>query len=797
MPDAVAKSSRQCVSSRHVLLALAMVSGAMIVAVLALAGSAVAAGSACYTGLITKADGDGELIGSECADVIVAPAGVIEINGGDGDDVIIGGPDTETISGGDGSDYVLATGGGYLVNGGAGDDVLEGNLAPDLTLEEVESYRPDPPSGDSPAGGEAMKESTIELLVSAALRLQESQREQFLRDAVSAIDAQPPVGPRTDPKPFPVDTVESTGPLSEEQIQDSLTLDPELAKQLSDGTGEVDQDLLRSTVDELQQAALSAPYSAFESAVGNGAEAKNADQTSQAEATSSSCTGVVMFGGRGNDPMSGGPCEDRLFGGLGDDTLTGFGQADFLAGDLGFDVLNGGEGDDIVRGDASGDQLLDGGPPTDRDTLSFASAATPGFTGSGPSITNFPGPADERGVSVNIGANSADNGLIGTGGGTDNTSDPANNSDLSKFEAVIGTPYSDHIVGTANDEILEGGGASDVIAGGGGGDLILGDAGGDNLTGAGTAGWIDGGVGDDYCADASFAITNCETGTSSTAVSPRDTGSISVGITSQTWAGQEQSQAYVVGSTGNFVTENGADTVPVQATLLSGNPVRILGFTSSSTAAEGQFSLAAQDETPGCAYSSTLVLCAPPSVTTTLNMAGMGSNDVFSMAGDLNAYYEPDQYGGQGNDTLLGSDETYDYQVDGSGSGGDFLAGFGRSDGFLLAGGADTVYGGENDDLVVSTEILYGKHLQRLKRRRQHLLGAVPDIRNPGGLREPHQRPDRPEKRCCPVVSGGHQPRLDERGGGPGGLQVQGLPGRGRRQQHATRPGRGRSVLRQ
>src|SRR5262249_47343710 len=58
-----------------------------------------------------------------------------------------------------------------------------------------------------------------------------------------------------------------------------------------------------------------------------------------------------LFGGAGNDVLTGGSGADQLFGGAGNDTLLDKGGNDLLFGGTGNDTLIGGDGDDQVFGE--------------------------------------------------------------------------------------------------------------------------------------------------------------------------------------------------------------------------------------------------------------------------------------------------------------------------------------------------------------------------------------------------------------------------------------------------------------
>lgn len=80
-----------------------------------------------------------------------------------------------------------------------------------------------------------------------------------------------------------------------------------------------------------------------------------------------------VFGGNGDDHITGGPGPDNLYGGSGNDTIAGMGDTNFLFGETGSDVLFGGRGNDYMYGGAQNDTLhgyegndeLHGGPGGD------------------------------------------------------------------------------------------------------------------------------------------------------------------------------------------------------------------------------------------------------------------------------------------------------------------------------------------------------------------------------------------------------------------------------------------------
>src|SRR5215213_6300796 len=67
---------------------------------------------------------------------------------------------------------------------------------------------------------------------------------------------------------------------------------------------------------------------------------------------------ALLFGGAGNDTLTGGSGADELFGEAGNDTLLGKGGADFLAGGADHDALTGGSGDDQSLGEGGDDRII-------------------------------------------------------------------------------------------------------------------------------------------------------------------------------------------------------------------------------------------------------------------------------------------------------------------------------------------------------------------------------------------------------------------------------------------------------
>jgi Ca2+-binding RTX toxin-like protein len=397
----------------------------------------------------------------------------------------------------------------------------------------------------------------------------------------------------------------------------------------------------------------------------------------------------IVYGDRGNDILRGNAGDDRLYGGIGDDRLEGGPGNDWLSGGFGSDTIDGGEGDDFVRGDGTIDHIFDTGGGYD--TLSFATAVTPGFAaGKAPKVAGFPNGAEgERGVFVNLGAGGqdADNGIAASGGGVDEVQPGV-------FERIIGSPFADFIVGTGANEEIIGGGGSDVILGGGGADVLRGGADGDYLEG-GPGSVLDGEGGGskaDFCTGGGTAV---ECGSTTPAVVPRPTGQVSVGETGGT------------GSTDVYVT--GSEAADAIEAVDTGTTVEV------QLGAGSNFNTSVADA-GGCNVSATHASC-PLATPTTPNVppldavviAGMGGNDTINATGfppSVNVI----ALGGAGADTVdTGPSE--DVLVDGppSDTAADGLHAGAGDDALIHNGGADYLDGGEGSDLFLSVSICDGE----------------------------------------------------------------------------------------
>jgi Ca2+-binding RTX toxin-like protein len=373
----------------------------------------------------------------------------------------------------------------------------------------------------------------------------------------------------------------------------------------------------------------------------------------------------TLFGGRGNESLFGGEGDDRLYGGIGDDRLRGGFGDDLLSGGFGADSLDGEAGSDFDRGDATIDRIGDSGPPTDDDTLSFATGVTPGFPNPGNfGYAGFPESASGRGVFIELGQDFANDGVAPSGGGVD---EPLEAPNFEAFETVTGTPFSDLIVGAPGDQTIYGGGGADVLLGGGGNDQIHGGAEGD------------------YCAGTS--VTGCEFGGANHEVAARDPSSIAVGAMAP---GTADPGVYLLGSNGDDEASASFAAGAVTFTLEAGS--------------EGAFD-AGQATAGGCDMpSDATVVCSLPNPPDALLIAGLAEEDSLSAPG-FPETTSPVLLGGEGSDALAGG-ATEDALVDGPGA--DSVDAAGGDDAVPNNEGQDNLSAGPGDDLFVSDAVCEG-----------------------------------------------------------------------------------------
>jgi Ca2+-binding RTX toxin-like protein len=401
-----------------------------------------------------------------------------------------------------------------------------------------------------------------------------------------------------------------------------------------------------------------------------------------------------IFGQRGNDRLYGEAGNDALYGGVGDDFVYGNEYDDLVSGGLGADTVDGNSGSDLLRGDGTIDTIRDTGA-LGTDTLSFATAVAPGFTGPVP-YEGFPaeGNGQERGIYLRLDGGDACAGLQACnnmaryGGGNDAI-------EAGGFENVIGSAFSDLIIGSEGANRIDGGGGADAILGQGGNDTLYGGADGDYLEGGTGTDAAFGQAGENSCAADAETRSGCAGETAS--LRERNRGRISVGFAVSGPSPSRWSQLYLVGS-------EGADHV--SATASGGHVV----FTTHGSTL---FNTATEARTEFCIYEATRVDCSLQAPLDAVVLAGMGGNDELAIyQGGFAETATPVLLGGEGSDLLWGSGSTEDMLVDGPGTGNDSLFAYGYDDALINNEGLDSLQGGNGNDLLLSATTCEGDTLQ-------------------------------------------------------------------------------------
>ena len=150
---------------------------------------------------------------------------------------------------------------------------------------------------------------------------------------------------------------------------------------------------------------------------------------------------------------------DILYGGSGNDTITGYYGDDTLYGSAGNDTLNGGSGDDTLYGNAGNDTIDGGANGAKDDTVDYFDAAA-GVT------VDLSGGATGSGQAYSTAANDAAN--IGV-------------DILTGIENIEGSGYDDILIGDAGANFIDGDFGNDTITGGAGNDTLEGGGGSDTF----------------------------------------------------------------------------------------------------------------------------------------------------------------------------------------------------------------------------------------------------------------------------------------------------------------------------
>ena len=181
-------------------------------------------------------------------------------------------------------------------------------------------------------------------------------------------------------------------------------------------------------------------------------------------------TAVEVYGGGGNDTITGSNFDDIIWAGVGNDTVVGNDGNDVIVGDLGSDSLSGGAGNDQIYADNT-DSFIDGGSGFDALYINTSGANSNGMSVD-MAATHFEFVADFFGGNDTInGSGLSVAAQVYAAGGNDTVTGG------SGADFLWGEAGNDTIVGNAGNDVLVGGTGSDVLTGGPGTDAIYGNSG--------------------------------------------------------------------------------------------------------------------------------------------------------------------------------------------------------------------------------------------------------------------------------------------------------------------------------
>ncbi len=210
-----------------------------------------------------------------------------------------------------------------------------------------------------------------------------------------------------------------------------------------------------------------------------------------------------LFGGDGNDQVTGGSGNDLLFGQSGNDNLNGGGGGDLLFGGADNDVLNGGSGNDQLFGEAGDDRILwkgdgidiaDGGTGNDvlevsgtsgGDVFNVAANGTSVFVAKGDGLVSSINATNIEEIKISGGSGDDVFNVVGNVAAlTHLTIDGGAGNDT-----IRGGNGNDLLIGGDGNDIIDGNQGNDTIKAGAGDDIVTWDPGDGNDVVDGGAGW--------------------------------------------------------------------------------------------------------------------------------------------------------------------------------------------------------------------------------------------------------------------------------------------------------------------
>jgi Ca2+-binding RTX toxin-like protein len=407
-----------------------------------------------------------------------------------------------------------------------------------------------------------------------------------------------------------------------------------------------------------------------------------------------------LFGGAGNDTITGGSGADMLFGQAGNDVLLGKGGADFLFGGADNDTLTGGDADDQVFGESGNDRMI-WNPGDDTDLNEGGAGIDTVEVNGGNGDEVFTTTANGTRVrfdrlnpapfSIDIGT--SEKLVVNANGGNDSFSATGNLAALIQI-TVDGGAGNDTILGSNGADVLLGGDGDDFIDGqqgndtaflgagndvfqwdpGDGSDVVEGQAGVDRMVFNGAN------IAEQFNVSANggrvtFSRNIANIVMDLNGVETVDVNALGGGdtITVNDLTGTDLTKVNVnlAGSLGGGNGDGAADTVIVNGT--SGNDIIDVFGSGSSASVLG--------------LSAQVNIASAEGVNDSLVINAIGGNDGVTATSLQAGVLKLNVDGGAGDDTLLGS------------QGADALRGGSGNDFVLGDGGDDVAFLGEDDDI--------------------------------------------------------------------------------------------------
>jgi Ca2+-binding RTX toxin-like protein len=407
-----------------------------------------------------------------------------------------------------------------------------------------------------------------------------------------------------------------------------------------------------------------------------------------------------LFGGIGNDTLTGGSGADQLFGQGGNDTILGKGGTDQLFGGGGNDTATGGDADDQAFGQGGDDRMIwnpgddtdlnEGGAGNDTVEVNGGNGAEQFTTTANGSRVRFdrinPAP-----FSIDIGT--SESLVLNANGGDDSFSATGNLAALIKI-TVDGGSGIDNLAGSNGADTLLGGDGNDVVDGNQGNDVALLGAGDDTFQwdpgdGSDT---FEGQAGDDTMI---FNGSNVSENMEISANGDRVRFLRNVGAITMDTNDVEAFDINALGGADSLVVNDisGTDLVRIGANLAAtggGDDAAVDNVVVNATQGDDVVVVNGQTrnaEVNGLQARVSVTGAAPGSDRMTVNV--LAGDDVVDASGVGADSALLALSGGDGDDVLIG------------GGGDDTITG-GAGDDVLLGGpGADALDGGDGDDIEI------------------------------------------------------------------------------------------------